>query len=188
MAQPSTIKKNGYTLLELIVVLGIVAMLSALMFSNYRRGEQSNTLRSTTEGVESVLREMQNNILSGLPYAGTSAARDYGVKLGTTQTNYESFVEEAVTSNYTSLQVYNYPAKVVVTNLSVNLAGVIQNATYVEIKFTPPYGQIAVTAKNGASTLFTEQKNVITTWNMQHQGTNQTMPMTVDGISGRITR
>lgn len=178
---------EGFTLVEIIVVVTIFAALAATLLVSQQQARRSSNIRIAADSTQSALRLMQNQVLSGERYSPSSAARDHGIKLSSGGTAYETFVEEAGTVSYKSLETYTFPASVAISNLQVTSGGSTQSATLVEIRFFPPFGEVRVTAKNGGTTLFTEQKNVIVVFRFVYSGASQYRQLTVDGVSGRIS-
>lgn len=62
---------KGFTLVELIVVFGIVALLSGILLVNMRGGERELALRRSAQKVMQAVREAQNKAFAG---------NDYGVR------------------------------------------------------------------------------------------------------------
>ena len=182
-------KQPGFTFVELTIVFTIFIALATIFVTSQQQARRSSSLRIASDTTQSVLRQMQNNVLSGELYSESSLtpARDYGIKFLSGGASYTSFVEEAATSNYKALETVNFDQKITFTNATVLSGGVSQGATSVEIRFFPPYGEIRVTAKSGSTTLFTEAKNVVVTFRLSYSGTSQYRQITVDGLSGRIS-
>lgn len=184
-------KKNraGFSLIELSIVVTIFIVMGTIFIVSQQQTRRSRDLRVASDSVQSVLRQMQNNVLSGEFYSDTAltSARDYGMSFSSSGTSYVSFAEESVTSNYKVLETFNFAQSVVFSNVQVTSGGVAQTATAVEIRFFPPFGEIRVTARNGPTILFTERKNVIVTFQISYSGTGQYRRLTVDGLSGRIS-
>jgi len=189
MFRPLKRKKSfceGFSMVEMIVVVGIIGMIGGIMMFNYGQARKSQNLQIARDALQSALRQMQSNSLSGQPYPGGTSARDYGLKISQTSTAYETFVEQAGTLAYQTLEALTLPQAVSVTNLRVTYNGATTNITDAEIRFFPPFAEIKVTARNGGTTLFFEQAVVIVNFDMIYQGTTQTRSLVIDGVSGRI--
>jgi len=85
--------KRGFTLIEMMVVVGIMVVLVSVIVANLRRGQKTQQVNAASEGVVSALRQMQNNILSGLEYAAGQPAGDFGFEIADAGTSYITFVE-----------------------------------------------------------------------------------------------
>lgn len=178
--------QSGFSLLEMIVVTAIMTAIVSVIMVNYAQMRKTESLQLSRDSVQGVLRQAQNSALSGQPYSGGGAAQDHGVKISTALGSYEIFVEQQGTSARQILETLTLPNSVSISNLKVTRSGTVYDATEAEIKFFPPFGEIKVTARNGATTLFTEQPNIIVNFNYSYQGSAQTRSTRVDGVSGRI--
>lgn len=69
---------SGFTLIELIMVLTIMAVLAAIVFSSFIKWRDSNSLSKDTETIISVLRQARNQTLS------SKNSSVYGVRFATT--------------------------------------------------------------------------------------------------------
>ncbi|PIS41238.1 MAG: type II secretion system protein GspG, partial [Candidatus Kerfeldbacteria bacterium CG08_land_8_20_14_0_20_42_7] len=52
--------RRGFTLIEVVTVIGIFTLLSALVISNLQRGKQTQVLRETSQRLVDDVRQMQN--------------------------------------------------------------------------------------------------------------------------------
>ncbi|MEK7580096.1 MAG: prepilin-type N-terminal cleavage/methylation domain-containing protein [Patescibacteria group bacterium] len=80
----SKLQDRGFTLVELIVVVFIVAILSTLTFANFRTGERANALIAQTEKIAGLYRQAQAKALSG-ELIGAIRPDAYGVYIGASQ-------------------------------------------------------------------------------------------------------
>ena len=58
------VSKSGFTLVEMIVVISIIALISTIMLTNYRGGQKESTLQRAAQQVVSDLRRAQNMAIS----------------------------------------------------------------------------------------------------------------------------
>lgn len=70
---------KGFTLVELLVVMSIIALLGIFGFANFKRLAQSQVVNKAVIQVQTALREAQSNATAGVLCAGT-----WSVKLNTT--------------------------------------------------------------------------------------------------------
>lgn len=56
--------QNGFTLLELVVSIGIIGMLSVLFVANFQPSKQSNRINSAAQNLASNIRKIENYALS----------------------------------------------------------------------------------------------------------------------------
>lgn len=169
------------------VVVAIVLLIGGLMLANYEEGRKSRDLQIDRDTLVSALREMQNNVLSGVPFSSTEGARSFALSLSATSTAYETFVEAIGTGTVRQIEPLQLSPKVIFSNIEVIPAGEpTQSVTAVEIRFISPFGEIRITARNGTTVVFTEQRNVLVNLQLQYQGSTRAKTVTIDGISGRI--
>lgn len=58
-------KKKGYTLIELVIVIGLVIMISSVLFLNLSGDRGTTALNSTTKQIAVLLREAQSRAING---------------------------------------------------------------------------------------------------------------------------
>ncbi|MFY9457700.1 MAG: hypothetical protein WAP23_02100 [Candidatus Spechtbacterales bacterium] len=56
---------RGFTLIEFIVIIGIISLLSGLMLANYRGGQESLAARRSAQNIAQAIRTAQNLALAG---------------------------------------------------------------------------------------------------------------------------
>ena len=72
-------QKRGFTIIELIVVIGIIALLTALILPNYRRGQESFALQRSATKLAQDLRRAQEMAMSAKKFqACTDSEYKYG--------------------------------------------------------------------------------------------------------------
>ncbi len=88
-------KKNsaGLTLVELLVVISIIAVISAIVFANYREGEKQFALQRSAHKLAQDIRRAQNMAMAARGIGGV-VPRGYGIHLITTSpTQYILFAD-----------------------------------------------------------------------------------------------
>ncbi len=83
---------KAFTLIEMIVVLGIMAFMSALLISNMHSGGESMDLTSEAQKLGGVVRQAQMMALSGKQFESSRPAYGYGVYVDST--SYKLFVND----------------------------------------------------------------------------------------------
>ena len=72
---------KGFTILELLVVIFIVALLSGTMLANYRQGNRSSELNMAANGLASDIRLAQNRTLGAVKYGTSTPDGGWGVHI-----------------------------------------------------------------------------------------------------------
>jgi prepilin-type N-terminal cleavage/methylation domain-containing protein len=73
--------QNGFTLIELIVSISIIAMMSGLFLANYHSTNESTELKMTAQKLASDIRLVQNYSLGSKEYGGNMPAGGWGIHL-----------------------------------------------------------------------------------------------------------
>lgn len=76
--------RNGFTLLELIMSIGILGILIGATISNFHDGARNQAVRQAANLTASLLRQAQSQTLSGIVSNGTFPAGGYGVRFDST--------------------------------------------------------------------------------------------------------
>ena len=86
---------RGFTLIELLVATGIILLMSALIFTNYRAGEQEFALQRSAHKLSQDLRRAEELALSAKAYPGAppSFKGGYGVNFQINSTSYTLFAD-----------------------------------------------------------------------------------------------
>lgn len=71
---PGCRSERAFTLIELLVVLTIIAVLTVVVFINFRTFSQDQVLNKASGQLKTILREAQSNATSGLKCAGVGGA------------------------------------------------------------------------------------------------------------------
>lgn len=87
-------KQKGFTIIELMVSAGIIAVISVLVVANFRGSTQKSSLDNEAERLAGIIRTAHINSLAGLTVGGVRPAGGFGVYLnecgmGQTCTNSE---------------------------------------------------------------------------------------------------
>src|SRR3989344_9542280 len=75
--------QKGFTIIELMVVVGIVAVISGIFLLNYRQGERNLAIQRSAQIVTQNITRAINNSLGGKEHngaTGTVSAGGYGVR------------------------------------------------------------------------------------------------------------
>jgi len=171
----------GFTMVELIVILAITVVLSGSIIANFRNGDRSRDVRVATDSIQSALRQMQNNILSGVQHPSGSPAGDFGFEITSGQKNYLTFSELPGGGSKQTLETVTLPDSVTISNIIVGG----QAASKIEVRFLPPFGKIQIT---GIGTSYSQAINVVSSFKVRFRGeTLGEKTVHVDGITGKIS-
>lgn len=168
------IENFGFTVIELLTVVFIMAVLTTIVMINFQAQRRSQEIAAARQDALSKIREMQSNLLAGKVLAGETAAPGA----------YEIIFTSGATAYAINYFIGGGAAKAlpnccqVLQNVRVKqvyVAGVSKlNA---RIRFLAPYGAITV---DGSA-------NQTVRIELEHTKSSQTKSIVIDGVSGRIT-
>lgn len=92
--------ENGYTIIEMLAVLAIVAVLSTVILTNYTKNRQSEILLNETYKISQLIRRAQNLALS--PQYGGGVINGFGVYLLRNNSNVILFANKDANNVYNS--------------------------------------------------------------------------------------
>jgi prepilin-type N-terminal cleavage/methylation domain-containing protein len=117
-------KNNGFTLIEMLVVMAIIMILSFAIYTNQRSGQAPYLLKQGAQKLTTDLRRAQNMAMSGTRIAGNYYG--YGIFLQASSTSYILYGEKADTgadstiynpsgvNQDTIIETINFPRSVVI--------------------------------------------------------------------------
>lgn len=142
-------KESGFTVIELLVVLVMIAILFALSTVNLGKDQITASLTTTTNSLVSDLRNQQILAMEG-DSGSTNSAQPHGIYLQSN--NYVLFAG----STYNSSDTYNFPMSTGAVNLST----------------TFPSNQVLFSKGDGSVSGFSSGQNTIT---LSLQGNSETI-------------
>lgn len=126
--------KNGFTIIEVLVVLFIVGLLSAVTLANYRQGEDDYVLLGEAQRLASKMRMARNMAMSGTGIA--SGKYGYGLHFSrANKTSYIFFVDKNGNKKYDNgeeFEVIKLPDNVRIVTISQSISGIF------DLFFEPP--------------------------------------------------
>lgn len=140
--------KKGFTLIELVVTLGIISILSVVIFANYRLGEKKYILESETQKLISNLRKGQNMALA--PTVNSEFKSGIGIHFETGENNdkYFFFLDKSDNKKPDGgdeiIETINLPANLYIKSL-------LPTGDNVDIFFEPPDPTIYINNETGVS-------------------------------------
>ncbi|OGZ61133.1 MAG: hypothetical protein A2932_00245 [Candidatus Spechtbacteria bacterium RIFCSPLOWO2_01_FULL_46_10] len=78
ICKPKT--SSGFTLIEIMIVVSIIAIIAGAFFLNLREGERNLALQRSAQLVIQAVEEARNSTLANRLHAGTVSAGGYGVR------------------------------------------------------------------------------------------------------------
>jgi len=202
-------RPRGFTIIEMLISMGIFAVITGLVMANFRVGSQGDELRSSSQLVASAIRRMQTAALAGQTThfcrdaeghdgqvcptgsdsecAGGACVNDtprggYGIHFEAFEPNDRAMVAFADTNGD---GLYQAGEEIRRDNVSPNIyVSVISVAPALpgpalDIVFVPP--RPSVKFNNGATA------DLVATIVLRHRSTMLTKEVTVNSISGRIS-
>src|SRR5581483_10916285 len=145
---PRTLKSNGFTLIELIVVIGITAMLTLVTLAAFRQGNKDKATQLASDLVLSAVRTAQNDSLNPQVLAASTCpdqtAAEYRANfnlvnpLSVSVLAYDSCGNPGIT-----VQTFNLPSNTQLESGGLQLNGISVGTTgQLVIKFVPPFGRV----------------------------------------------
>jgi len=92
-------KNNGYTLFEFLVVAFIIALISSVLITNWRRGEQQYKLQAAAQEMVQNIRRVQEMALAGVEHNG-QIPQNYGIYFEVGSISYTMFSENSNDGKY----------------------------------------------------------------------------------------
>jgi prepilin-type N-terminal cleavage/methylation domain-containing protein len=198
-----TKSQRGFTLIELMIIVFIMALLSGALIMNFRAGDRQRRVNLSRDTIISAFRTAQNLTLAGkqIPAASTGLAPHVrgGTRCGSDNAAMSYWVEFTA-SNVIDIMVEDRCGAVmriqqftlvgqtrfVGTNpfTLTNSSGTTSSST-VAIRFAPPFGTTsATTASAPLPAVF--NPFITSTVTIEYTDGQRTRTITIDGISGRI--
>jgi len=122
--------QKSFTLVELLVTTGIILLISALIFPNYRAGEEELSLQRSAQKVAQDLRRVEELALSATAYpnAPSTFKGGYGINFQINSTSYTLFADLDDQKDFDSgeeIEISDLEEKVKITGLSATPLNVV---------------------------------------------------------------
>lgn len=167
--------KKGFTIIELLVSLGIFIVVTAMVVTNFRGGSRSDELKIAAETIASNLRRVQNMALAGELIDGVTPPGGYGIYFNlATSDRYILFADKNGNRAYDVNEAL--PDGTIILAKNIRLSDVLPAAASTVI-FKPPKPTIYI---NGDTA-----DNVITV-TIKHALSGKIKKILTNRISGRV--
>ena len=172
-------KQNGFTLIELVVAMGVFLSLFLIVIVNFRSGESINELNLETQKIASDIRKVQTLALTGSSYNSQSiGAGGYGIKFLENNNNYIIFNDVNADGIYTVDVDSLLETKSLVSN--INSLVFKPTRTNVYIVFKPYSSEVGIITSEGA---WNEELEIRIT---HTRATSKTGIISITPVSGKI--
>ncbi len=108
--------RKAFTLVELIISLGIFVVITLLLISNFKIGDRRSALRMSAQEIASVLRRAQNLSLTASPLSNGTIPAAYGVRFAPDTSSYFLFADLSSPAN----NIYDTSSDQVVINYNLS--------------------------------------------------------------------
>ena len=141
---------KSFTLVELLVAVGIIILLTALVLPDYRAGERQFALQRSASKLAQDLRRAEEMAMSAKepPTAPDTFKGAYGINFQTNSSNYILFADldnDQIYDSGEEIETLPLEKKVKISNLSP--------ASPLTISFTPPDPQINIDPSDSLATI-----------------------------------
>lgn len=92
-----TAHRNGFTLVEVIIVVSIISLLTAGLIPSFSNYTKSQTLKQAQEQIVSDLANVQNRALAGEQGAGVTGTKYWGIRFTDGSATYQYFAHTTAT-------------------------------------------------------------------------------------------
>ena len=178
--------RSGFTLIEMLVVIFIIATISTISIANFRAGERQKRSVIASDVVTLALRNAQNYTLTSKQIANSSC-----IQGKTPQAYLMAFIGASATTgslygidkcNIANLiESYSLPTGTAISAYKIDL-GVVAN---LQVEFTVPFAQTTVSSNTTVNTgPFNSFSTATVTVGLSDGTLARTI--TVDGVAGRI--
>lgn len=132
--------QSGFTLVELLVVISILAVMSTLLVINFNATRGSRSIKIAQSQLVTNLRKTQSFILSARQVAANTPAKFYVLRL---DLNSNQYLIQSIDTSYNanlSMETLKLPANVTVSGITV--PGCSGSCAMVQVAFAAPTGKI----------------------------------------------
>jgi prepilin-type N-terminal cleavage/methylation domain-containing protein len=196
-------KSLGFSLIELLIVISMMALISGALIYNFRQGDMQKRVNLTVDTLILALRQAQDYTFAGKLIPPTTAAPFVrGTSCGSATTGLQpaSYWVEIVNQTtfdimgeatcggifriqrYTTLQNTEFPQVSPYTLTTINGTS---SPLYLSIRFLPPFATMTASSVANPTVSSFSQFNTATI-TVQYKDGAKTRNLNIDGISGKI--
>ncbi len=179
--------QRGFTLIEVIVVVFIVALISAASIANFKQGDRQKQTVIAFDTITNALRVAQNYTLAGRstnhPTASCRTPQYYSVNFTYTTTLTITALNNNTAGCGTTanvIETFRLPPNTRIRANGMLLNGIAATTNLV-IRFYPPFAAVQASKDNAAFGTFTTARITVETTDG-----SVSKVLTIDGVSGRI--
>jgi prepilin-type N-terminal cleavage/methylation domain-containing protein len=140
------INNKGFTLIEILVSLSVIAILTVIFLANYRGGRQGVDLNLVAQKVASDIRTAQNNSLGSVLYGGSLPAGGWGVHFDTADKSYLLFADVNNNKVYDDNEAlptsgglnFAFPADLTISDITGDSLSGNNSHAKLDVTFLPP--------------------------------------------------
>lgn len=152
---------SGFSIIELVVSVGIVAIMAGLFFANYRGGGIKTDLTGATQKLASDIRLAQNFSLGTKIFNNVTPRGGWGIRINNDSNNYIIFADNNRNYEYNEDNDEKYSTIKMPANIVVSLIDVEgELVDFVDIVFLPPDPQIYINTERNKNVEITVRENV----------------------------
>lgn len=135
--------QKGFTLVEVLTTLFIIAILSGIIFANYRQSNRLYNLLRAANKLAQDIRVVQQMALTTKQCCGGIIPYGYGVRLNTGGTNYLLYADIDGSEDYNdgdaAIETVNFESGTTINSMQIIIDGnPAQNVNSITINFKPP--------------------------------------------------
>lgn len=160
--------KNGFTLLELIVVIAIIILFSGIVLANYRVGGRGYALLRSAQKLAQDIRRVEEMAISAKEFQGAYPEGGYGIYFSLTQPDrYFLFVDSDKGEDYDGIselvEEIKLESGIKIENLSSSPLTIIFTAPDPTVKIRPvaSSGTITIASKENSKTIIVNTAGLI---------------------------
>lgn len=169
--------KNGFTLLEMLVVIFIIVLTASVTVANFRMGERTTGFLMTTEQLASDLRKVQTRTIAGVVNDNLNLTGGYGLYIS--KDNLDQYILFGDDGDLIYNPAIDETLLTIALPINTSFADLGVDVESVTVIFQPPAPTIYVDGvESKTTTTFTLLNSMVD---------NKKGEVSLNGLTGRIT-